>query len=270
MVALPMSLLTTAAVAGFNLTTLISFEGGAGQAVDQAQWNIITNVNYNNEVQEYSTSTENLQLSGSGTLLIIPRKSATGQWTSGRIESKASYTPEEGKVTRFQSLLRFGDSPDSKQQSIWPAFWMLGDVQRTQDIDWPMCGELDIMERKNGEKLNHGTPHCGPGDAPCGAMSKTITLPDNDWHTYSLEVDRTNGDWKEQTLKWMMDDKEYNTRKGREFEEESIWKSVAHSPMYFILNVAVGGNWPGAPNDLTADGMANMLEVKYIGVYHST
>jgi beta-glucanase (GH16 family) len=106
-----------------------------------------------------------------------------------------------------------------------------------------MCGELDIMERKNGENINHGTPHCGPGDQPCGSMTKTIPLMDNDWHTFSLEVDRTKSDWKEQTIKWMMDDKEYNTRKGSEFKEEAIFKSVAHSPQYFVLNVAVGGNW---------------------------
>lgn len=203
---------------------------------------MLDSVNYNNELQEYTTSTENIQLSGNGTLLIIPRKSASGQWTSGRLESTASYTPAEGKVTRFESMLRFGDSPKDKQKGIWPAFWMLGESSR-QGTPWPECGELDIMERINGNAQGHGTPHCGPGDMPCGFMTKTVPLPDNGWHIWALEVDRTNGDWQQQTITWFLDETKYNSVTGADMKEEAIWKSVAHSPLYFIVNVAVGGNW---------------------------
>ncbi|KAK4148559.1 concanavalin A-like lectin/glucanase domain-containing protein [Chaetomidium leptoderma] len=258
-----------AVLAGFRNIGSLTFEGGAGQAVDTAQWNIITNVHYNNEVQEYTTSTEHLQLSGNGTLQIIPRKSASGQWTSGRIESTATYTPEDGKVTRFQAALRFGDGPKSEQQGIWPAFWMLGESSR-QGTPWPECGELDIMERINGELEGHGTPHCGPGDVPCGAMTKTVPLPDNGWHTWSIDVDRSDKDWKAQSITWMLDETKYNHVTGADMKDEGIWKSVAHSPLYFILNVAVGGDWPGKPNDKTVDGLKSMMEVQYIAVYSST
>ncbi|KAH6651041.1 concanavalin A-like lectin/glucanase domain-containing protein [Chaetomium tenue] len=266
MVALnPLLLFGLAGFSGFNVDKLISFDGEAGQAIDTAEWNVITNVRYNNEVQDYTTSTDNMHHSGNGTLLVIPLRSDSGQWTSGRIESTATYTPQDKKTTRFQSHLRFGDSPQDKQQGIWPAFWTLGGSSR-EGVPWPECGELDIMERKNGEPTGHGTPHCGPGDSPCGGLTKSVKLADNGWHTWAIEVDRTDGDWKKQTIRWLLDDKEYNKVSGEDMEKEEIWKSVAHSPHYFILNVAVGGNWPGPPNDKTADGLDNALEVKYIAV----
>lgn len=193
-------------------------------------------------MQQYTTSTDNLRHSGNGTLQIIPLKSDAGQWTSGRIESTASYTPEDGKVARFQSLLRFGDAPKDQQQGIWPAFWMLGESSR-KGTPWPECGELDIMERINGMLEGHGTPHCGDISDPCGGKTKTTPLADNDWHTWAIEVDRKNKDWKQQEVRWMLDDKEYNKMSGADLGDEKLWASVAHSPFYFILNVAVGGNW---------------------------
>ncbi len=183
-----------------------------------------------------------MQISPNNTLQIIPRKSASGQWTSARIESKASYTPQDGKKTRFQAQLRFGDTPREKQKGVWPAFWMLGESSR-QGTPWPECGELDIMERINGDMTGHGTPHCGPGDVPCGAMTKEVPLPDNGYHVWAIEIDRTNPDWTAQSVTWFLDSTQYNVMTGADTKDEAIWKSVAHSPMYFILNVAMGGNW---------------------------
>ncbi|KAK4246829.1 glycoside hydrolase [Corynascus novoguineensis] len=254
------------ALTGFKIAKTIDFNGEAGKSVDTSMWEIMTDVNFNNEVQEYTTSLDNMHLSGEGTLLIIPLKSDDGQWTSARIESKETFTPEDGMVTRFQAEIRFGDSPQDKQQGIWPAFWMLGQSSRDKGIPWPECGELDIMERKNGEPTGHGTPHCGKGNT-CGHLTKSTPLDGNGWHTWAIEIDRTKENWEEQAIRWFLDDKNYNTVTGADIENEDTWKSVAHSPLYFILNVAVGGNWPGEPNDMTADGMDNMMEVKYIAMY---
>ncbi|KAK3904042.1 concanavalin A-like lectin/glucanase domain-containing protein [Staphylotrichum tortipilum] len=254
------------ALASFQSLWSSNFDGPAGQSVDPAQWNIITGVHYNNELQDYTTSPDNLRLSGSGTLQIIPRKSPSGAWTSARIESVASYTPAPNKVTRFSSLLRFGDAPQEQQQGIWPAFWMLGESSR-HGTPWPECGELDIMERINGEKKGHGTPHCGPGDVPCGMMTKEVPLEDvGGWHFWVVEVDRRSPDWKEQAVVWYLDGKEYNRMTGERVGDEGIWKAIAQSPMYFVVNVAVGGNWPGPPNEQTVDGEKTMLEVKSITV----
>ncbi|AEO60389.1 glycoside hydrolase family 16 protein [Thermothelomyces thermophilus ATCC 42464] len=253
------------ALAGWNIVSTITFDGEAGKSVDQSTWEVITNIHVNNEVQEYTTSPDNAHLSGNGTLLIIPLKSETGQWTSARLGSKQSFTPEDGKTTRYQSELRFGDSPQDKQQGIWPAFWMLGQSSR-EGTPWPECGELDIMERKNGEPTGHGTPHCGTGDS-CGGLTKSVPLDGNGWHTWAIEIDRTNKNWADQTISWFLDDNKYNSIKGSDVQDEDTWKAIAHSPMYFILNIAVGGDWPGKPNDQTADGMDNMMEVKYIAIY---
>src|ERR1041384_3455859 len=96
-------------------------------------------VKTNNEVQDYTTSTRNLQLSGGGTLQVVPWNNG-GRWTSGRIESKATFVPPKGKGTMFQGVIRFGDHPTERKQGIWPAFWMLGDSIH-YGTPWPNCGE---------------------------------------------------------------------------------------------------------------------------------
>lgn len=171
---------------------------------------------------------------------IIPRKSASGKWTSARLESKGTFTPTDGKVTRVESTLRFGDAPADQKQGIWPAFWMLGDSMR-HGTSWPQCGELDIMERINSEPLGHGTPHCGKNDE-CGASTVAVPLRDNGWHNWAMEIDRTKKDFRQQTITWKLDGKAYNSIDGAKVGEEN-WKALAHSPLYIILNVAVGGTW---------------------------
>ena len=100
------------------------------------------------------------------------------------------------------------------------------------------------MERINGEAKGHGTPHCGPGDVPCGMMTKSVDLPDvAGWHFWIVEVDRRSGDWREQAVNWYLDGREYNRMTGASVGDEGIWKAIAQSPMYFVVNVAVGGNW---------------------------
>lgn len=145
--------------------------------------------------------------------------------------------------TRFEAELRFGDAPADQKQGIWPAFWTLGESGRQETVPWPECGELDIMETKNGEPLNYATPHCGKGDS-CGSLSRTTELKDlAQFHTYAIDVDRKNADWKAQTITWLLDGSKYRTVSGAEVADEATWASIAHSPMYFILNVAVGGDW---------------------------
>lgn len=201
----------------------------------------------NNELQTYTASNGNLQLSGGGTVQIIPRKSG-GTWTSGRIESKASFTPQANKLTIFEGVIRLGDGPSSEKQGMWPAFWLLGESIH-HGTPWPACGELDIMETINGQFTNYGTVHCGnfPGGAcnePVG-RAKTVGVDVNDWHTYRLKVDRRvpGGNWQDETIQWEVDGQVYHTLRGSEIGEEGVWATLARSPMFMILNVAVGGDW---------------------------
>ncbi|KAK3316985.1 concanavalin A-like lectin/glucanase domain-containing protein [Apodospora peruviana] len=255
---------------GFRTIWSDGFQGGSGSLPDGKNWQLITGVHTNNEVQDYTTSNRNVQISGGGSIQFVPIKTPQG-WTSGRIESKYTFTPQPGKVTIVEGKIRFGDNPRDQKQGIWPAFWLLGDSIH-QGTPWPRCGELDIMETINGNPTGYGTVHCGnnPG-GPCNepiGRPATVGLPDNGWHTWSIKIDRTNsGNFRNENIQWSLDGRVYSTLTGADIGEEGVWGTLAHSPLFIILNVAVGGDWPGAPNGNTKDSWGSMMEVEYVAVY---
>lgn len=226
-----------------------TFAGGGGTSPNQNNWNIITgNLGVNNEMETYSSSTKNVQLSGGNTLQIVPWRdgSAPQGWTSGRLESKYVFTPADGRVTRAESLIRFGSNAPGNKQGIWPAFWMLGNVLRNGG-QWPACGEIDVLETVDGRLTGYGTLHCDrfPGGI-CNegnGIGNNIGIPDQNWHTWRVEWDRRNGDWQQQTLTWFMDGRQFHQISGARIGNYNVWSSVVYSPVFFILNVAVGGNW---------------------------
>lgn len=227
-------------ISDLKLTWSESFSGCQGCYPDSDNWAVAVNTAFNNEHQTYTTSNTNIQLSGGDTLQLVPWKTDEG-WTSGRIESHESFTPQPGKIMRIQSEFRLGDN--ARKQGMWPAFWMLGDAMR-HGTPWPRCGELDIFEQINGEMTGHGTVHCGEAcNEPQGLASQT-TIPDNDFHSWSIVIDRTSGDWQTETITWLMDGNQFHQLKGSDLPDQGTWGILAHSPMYILLNVAVGGNWP--------------------------
>lgn len=257
---------------GMKLVWSDDFEGPAG-APPSNQWNVAEAIDTNNEIQTYSTSNNNLQISGGGTIQMVPRKTPSGKWTSGRIETKASWTPPPGGKMLVQAGILLGSNPGPQKKGIWPAFWMLGDAIR-HGTEWPLCGELDIMESVSGDGKAYGTAHCGPtaDGGPCHEPTgngASTALPTDGFHQWGLQVDRTAGDWRAQTITWMLDGKPWRDLKGSDVGDEGIWATLAHSPLYVLLNVAVGGDWPGAPNADTVDGYGAMMEVQYVAVYSS-
>ncbi|KAK7911983.1 glycoside hydrolase family 16 protein [Apiospora marii] len=254
---------------GLKLLWHDGFEGPAGSPPSN-KWNIALSVNTNNELQTYSVSNQNIQISGGDTMQLVPRKSPSGHWTSGRIETKDSWTPPPGGKLLIQSSLLLGSNAPANQQGIWPAFWALGDAMR-HGTQWPLAGELDIMERVSGSEVAYGTTHCGefPGgvcNEPTGRGS-TTPLPSNGFHTWALQIDVTNPDWRAQKIDWMLDGKVWRTLTGADIGVEGTWSTLAHSPLYILLNVAVGGDWPGNPNAATMDGYGSMMELQYVAVY---
>ncbi|KAL7623535.1 hypothetical protein AAE478_007218 [Parahypoxylon ruwenzoriense] len=259
-------------IQGMNIVWSEAFEGPAGASPNGDVWNIMDAINTNNEVQTYTTSNQNVQISGGGTVQFVPRKSPAGLWTSGRIETKGSWTPAPGKVTKIQANILLGENPTANKQGLWPAFWALGDAMR-HGTPWPTAGEIDIMEQINGLLTGYGTIHCGsslagPCNEPIGRPHTTPMAPDG-FHTWSVTIDRTNDDWRAQAITWQLDGDTYATVTGAEINDAPVWSSLAHSPLYLILNVAVGGNWPGKPNDATLDGYGSMMEVHWVAVYSS-
>lgn len=233
-------------VPGMKAVWQDEFVGCAGCPPNQDAWKVALNINTNNELQTYTQSNLNLQLSGGDTLQLVPWKGPQGEWTSGRIESKESWNPQPGKAMQVQAALRMGTNANKK--GMWPAFWMLGDSMR-QGTPWPRCGEIDIMEQVNGDPTGYGTVHCQetPGGAcnePTGRGNKVSMPQDSEFHTWAVRIDRTSNDWKTESIQWTLDGKGFHSLTGAEIGDQGVWATLAHSPMYVLLNVAVGGNWP--------------------------
>ncbi len=218
-------------------------------APNSANWNSITgNLGVNNELEYYTSSTRNIQQSGGSTLQIVPWRdsSVSGGWTSGRLESKYTLTPPSGRRTLVEAQIRFGSNSVNNKQGIWPAFWMLGDSIR-HGGGWPACGEIDILETVNGQLRGYGTLHCdvSPGGI-CNennGLGNNIGIPDQEWHTWRVIIDRTPGSWTSESVTWYMDGQQFQQITGSRINNQNVWNAIAHSPLFFILNVAVGGSW---------------------------
>ncbi|KFA67152.1 hypothetical protein S40285_07293 [Stachybotrys chlorohalonatus IBT 40285] len=133
-------------------------------------------------------------------------------------------------------------------------FWVLGNSMR-EGTEWPLCSELDIHEQVNRDMEAHGALHCGESLAgvcnePTG-IAKTTSIPDNEDHHLAV---------RRQPLPRL---------DGSELGDEGVWATLARSPMYLLLDVAVGGDWPVPPNAETEDSWGSMLEVSYVGVYET-
>jgi hypothetical protein len=153
------------------------FSGTAGSLPSASNWHIDTGHSYPNgpanwgtsEVESYTTDPANIHLDGKGHLLIVPQRDASGQWTSGRVETvRDDFTAPEGGMLRMEARVQMPDVTGPRALGYWPAFWALGSNYRTT-MAWPQSGEFDIMESVNGLDAVWGILHCGinPG-GPCG------------------------------------------------------------------------------------------------------
>ena len=259
---------------GWTTVWADSFNGNVGMFPDEKNnWNIISGFfGYNNELETYTRNKANVQLSGGATLQLIPQYNVNGvTWSSGRVESKYTFTPAPGRKTRAESQIRFGSNSPPHKQGVWPAFWLLGDSNR-HGTPWPQCGELDIMEELNGALTAYGTSHCGSGcdGTPTGSKNgfqKTVQFADYNWHTWWIEMDRTSNNWRTETITWFVDGTQFNQITGAMVGNEAQWAALCHSPLYFVLNVAIGGDWPGFPSSDTWMGAGSMMEAAYVAVF---
>ncbi|MBN1410273.1 MAG: carbohydrate-binding protein [Spirochaetales bacterium] len=180
----------------------------------------------NGELETYTNSTANCNQSG-GYLYITAIRSGTS-YTSARIKSRFSRT-----YGRVEARLKI-----PMGQGLWPAFWGLG--TNFGSVGWPACGEIDIMEHINGEGQTHGYIHW---DAGGHASYGTATAGNPaEWNTYSIV-------WNSSAIRWQVN--------GNQFNEANIANSINsteefHRPFFLILNLAVGGAWPGSPGSSTA------------------
>ncbi len=240
------------AQSGWNLVWSDEFNGAS---IDRTKWNYDTGTGWNgwgnNELQYYTDRPENARIEN-GHLVIEARKEDHGgrQYTSARLLTKGKFAQTYG---RFEARIQvpFG-------QGIWPAFWMLGNDGPQA---WPRCGEIDIMEVIGKEPTNvYGTIH-GPGYSGSAGLGKKYSLASGaklheDFHVYAIE-------WEPDAIRWYLDDVLYQTRTTADLPAGAKW--VFDRPFHLLLNVAVGGNWPGYPDATTT--FPQFMLVDYVRVY---
>lgn len=218
----------------------------SGSAVNTSNWSYeFGNGGWgNNEWQYYTNASENIEVSD-GMLKITARHEGTGatEYTSARIISKGLFEFEYGKVEARMKL--------PLGQGLWPAFWTLG--ANIDEVSWPRCGEIDIMEHVSNEYMTHGAVHWeNNGHAYTG---NGVNTDPTQFHVYSIV-------WEENLIRWYLD--------GVQFYQFSIQASnntddAFRHPMFLLLNMAVGGNWPGYPDDTTP--FPSSMLIDYVRVY---
>ena len=220
----------------------------------------------NNELETYcgwggsaapcSLSNPNAYVGTDGSLHIVARKTASGAYTSGRMKTQGLFSFQYGRLEVRAQV------PEG--QGLWPAIWLLGNSLST--VNWPACGEQDMVERVNAagspdwnEGSIHGTGFTGSNfgtqyEFPSGQTAAG-------WHTYGMI-------WSKGSVSYYIDNpaKPYAT-----FTPATLKSSTGAAwpfdsgPSFIILNVAVGGSWPGSPSLNTP--FPSSLVVDYVRVY---
>jgi beta-glucanase (GH16 family) len=221
-----------------------------GTALDTGKWNIEVNGDGggNGELQYYTARPENIRVTG-GNLVIEARKEAYNgkQYTSGRITTQGKFSQAFG---RMEARIKI---PTGK--GTWPAFWMLGNSINT--VSWPRSGEIDIMEHVNNDAPNYGTIHWADANGNHVSYGNpSAALDFSQFHVYAIE-------WDTSAIRWYVD--------GVKFSEANIAGGINNtqafqSPFFLLLNLAVGGQWPGSPDGSTV--FPSQMLVDYVRVYH--
>lgn len=225
-----------------------------GKSLNTAHWSFETgngsNGWGNNELQFYRTENTSIQ---NGHLVITAKKEPFGgrEFTSSRIITKGKKEFRYGRIDIRAAL--------PKGQGLWPALWMLG--ANFDTVSWPACGEIDIMEMIGGngrENTVHGTVHWqnagkhamfgGQFSLPSGTLADQFSV-------YSIV-------WEANSIRWFIDNRQYHVIDTSPAELDEFRRSF-----FFIFNVAVGGNWPGSPNESTA--FPQHLIVDYVRIFQA-
>lgn len=238
------------------------FNGPNGARVDSSKWVAETGGGGwgNDELEYYTSRPQNASQENGNLVIKVLQEKYTGadgvtrNYTSARLKTLGKFSQTYG---RFEARIKIPHG-----QGIWPAFWMLGnDIEKP---GWPACGEIDIMENIGKEPaLVHGTIH-GPGYSGGKGIGAAYELPGDqrfadDFHLFSVE-------WEPNAIRFYVDDHLYATRIPTDLPQGTRW--VYDHPFFLLLNVAVGGGWPGNPDPTTV--FPQTMLVDYVRVYNRT
>ncbi|MCX4419865.1 glycoside hydrolase family 16 protein [Streptomyces mirabilis] len=271
--------------AGWSQVFVDDFNGAAGSGVNTSNWQYDTGTSYpggaanwgTGEVETMTSSTNNVALDGNGNLLITPRRDASGNWTSGRIETtRTDFQPPAGGKLRVEARLQMPNVTGAAAKGYWPAFWTLGAPYRGNYQNWPSVGELDIMENVQGLNTEWATMHCGTN--PGGPCNETSGIGGNTpcagttcqagFHTYAMEWDRSTSP---EEIRFYLDGANFHTVKANQVDA-TTWANATNHGYFVILNVAMGGGFPnafgGGPDSGTEPG--HPLVVDYVQVLQAS
>jgi len=241
---------TPATYPGYTLAWGEEFDGNS---VNTSNWTFELGGNGwgNNELQNYTSSTENAFVSA-GNLIIEARS----QVSSGTSYSSARMITKNKKVFKFGRIDIRAKLPKGK--GIWPALWMLGN--NIDAVGWPACGEIDILEFLGHETNKiYGTMHWGANTNSHASKGTSYTLAsgsfDQQFHVYSFL-------WQQDSIKVLVDDIQFF-----QFAKSDVGAAPYpfNADFFFIFNIAVGGNWPGSPDATTV--FPQRMVVDYVRVF---
>ncbi len=248
------------APAGWKLVWHDEFNGAAGNKPDPAYWSYDLGAGGwgNNELQYYTDRAENASLDGKGSLVIRairyadPKASrldcATCLYSSARLVTRER---REFTYGLFEARIRLPAG-----QGLWPAFWLLG--ANVGQVGWPQSGEIDVMENKGSEPSRvHGSLH-GPGYSTQTYLTHIYALTNgrftDDFHVFAVE-------WSSTEIRWYVDGLQFFSV--AKSSVSNRW--VFDHPFYLIINLAIGGDFSGAPGHSTT--FPQSLLVDYVRVY---
>ena len=232
----------------------------SGSEMDESKWNYEPHEPgwTNQELQEYTTSTDNVFVRDGKLVIkaIKTDKNGRDYYTSGKVtgQNKTDFT--YGKVVVSAKV------PEG--QGLWPAIWMMPKEEGHYG-QWPKCGEIDIMEvLGNDVSTAYGTLHFGePHGEVQGTWGLTGQTYADSFHEYSVE-------WEPGEIRWYIDGNLYNTANdwftAESGGDEKPYPAPFDQPFFVQMNLAVGGSWPGNPDDTTDFDKAE-FEIDYVRVY---
>jgi beta-glucanase (GH16 family) len=248
-------------LAGWTLSWSDEFNGATGTKPDPASWGYdIGGGGWGvSQLQVYTSDAANASMDGNGNLQIVAIKTGNN-YTSARLKTQNKFQQAYGRF-EIRAKVVTGNG-------MWPAFWMLGADYNGNN--WPQCGEVDIMEVRGTRPYNNGGSLHGPGYSGMHPLTGTYVLPhadggpslSDDFHTYAVE-------WETGVVRFYVDDNLFETHTPADIPADAgaNAKWVYDHPFFILLNVAVGGTFPGPPDGTV---FPQTMLVDYVRVYSRT
>lgn len=239
----------------WTLTMSDEFDGPEGAPPNPAIWTYdVGGDGWGNNQLEFNTDRpENVSLDGEGHLRIVARAESYmgNDYTSGRIKTQGLFEQKHG---RFEARIKLPEG-----QGFWPAFWMLG--SNIDEVPWPGCGEIDILEHQGLRPERVFASLHGPGYSGANPISGDFSLPDgesfaDDFHVFAV-------DWDPSRITFSVDDEVYHAVNSTEVRIFGDW--VFNQDFFVILNLAVGGNLGGPVGPDTV--FPSQMLIDYVRIY---